>query len=415
MKTTTNHGLKKPDGTDVVNIEDINYNADKIDGLLVPATTTANGLMSKDDKTKLNGIATGANNYTHPVTHPVSMISGLHAVATSGSYDELLNKPSTFPANGGNADTVDGVHFHPCNAAPLNSNSRPYFYAFNGGDDFNCYVKNTSNISVGNADKVGGAGLDSIARYYRYNNNININDTNIKEFYGTCVTQNASAPNTDWWHIINVPHSDNNGYGAQIALGYHGNAGLQVRSASGTSWGNWYDVIGNIELAKQMGGSSSSVCVLANTYGSLDMALALSTNASKAGNAEIKYQLGGWSASGGAVIVPTTGTYLCTLAGGLEVKSGSVNSSNGLNVGMGLVKNGSLISRLNPIFSDISTSGYGTKWHGLLAKHRYGNTFIVSLNAGDRLTFQGDLGSYYNNNPLTVSVRLSGYATLEKL
>lgn len=97
MKTTTNHGLKKPDGTDLVNIEDLNYNADKLDGLLVPATTTANGLMSSADKTKLNGVATGANNYTHPATHPASMISGLHAVAKSGSYNDLLNKPSTFP------------------------------------------------------------------------------------------------------------------------------------------------------------------------------------------------------------------------------------------------------------------------------------------------------------------------------
>ncbi|WP_321994839.1 hypothetical protein [Clostridium butyricum] len=31
MKTTSNYALKKPDGNDVVNIEDFNYNADKID------------------------------------------------------------------------------------------------------------------------------------------------------------------------------------------------------------------------------------------------------------------------------------------------------------------------------------------------------------------------------------------------
>ena len=31
MKTTTNYGLKKPDGTDLVNIEDLNANADSID------------------------------------------------------------------------------------------------------------------------------------------------------------------------------------------------------------------------------------------------------------------------------------------------------------------------------------------------------------------------------------------------
>ncbi|MCB2310640.1 hypothetical protein LGL55_05825 [Clostridium tagluense] len=34
MKTTANYGLKKPEGTDVVNIEDLNYNADVVDSEL---------------------------------------------------------------------------------------------------------------------------------------------------------------------------------------------------------------------------------------------------------------------------------------------------------------------------------------------------------------------------------------------
>lgn len=41
------------------------------------ASTTADGQMSKEDKAKLNGIATGANKYTHPTSHPLSMITGL--------------------------------------------------------------------------------------------------------------------------------------------------------------------------------------------------------------------------------------------------------------------------------------------------------------------------------------------------
>lgn len=59
------------------------------------ATTSAAGFMSKDDKTKLNGIATGANNYTHPSTHAASMITGLAGVATSGSYTDLTDKPTS--------------------------------------------------------------------------------------------------------------------------------------------------------------------------------------------------------------------------------------------------------------------------------------------------------------------------------
>lgn len=58
------------------------------------ATTTSSGYMSAEDKRKLNGIDTNANNYTHPDNHPASMITGLATVATSGSYNDLSNKPT---------------------------------------------------------------------------------------------------------------------------------------------------------------------------------------------------------------------------------------------------------------------------------------------------------------------------------
>lgn len=54
--------------------------------------------------------------YTHPSTHPASMITGLATVATSGKYSDLSGRPtiptipSSLPANGGNADTVDSKH-----------------------------------------------------------------------------------------------------------------------------------------------------------------------------------------------------------------------------------------------------------------------------------------------------------------
>lgn len=39
------------------------------------ATTSANGLMSSTDKTKLDGVATNANNYVHPANHAPSIIT----------------------------------------------------------------------------------------------------------------------------------------------------------------------------------------------------------------------------------------------------------------------------------------------------------------------------------------------------
>lgn len=72
------------------------------------ATQSKAGLMSAADKKKLDGIADGATGYTHPDTHPASMITGLATVATSGKYSDLSGTPSSLPANGGNAATVGG-------------------------------------------------------------------------------------------------------------------------------------------------------------------------------------------------------------------------------------------------------------------------------------------------------------------
>ena len=64
--------------------------ADKVDKV------SGKGLSANDyttaEKTKLAGIAAGANNYTHPATHPYSMIT---------------DAPTSLPASGGNANTAD--------------------------------------------------------------------------------------------------------------------------------------------------------------------------------------------------------------------------------------------------------------------------------------------------------------------
>ncbi|AIQ61076.1 hypothetical protein [Paenibacillus borealis] len=94
MKTTGNLGLKKPDGTDIVDITDLNGNMDILDTAVkavqdhaadavkhitaaertgwnakastAAATASAAGLMAAADKAKLDGVAAGANNYVHP-------------------------------------------------------------------------------------------------------------------------------------------------------------------------------------------------------------------------------------------------------------------------------------------------------------------------------------------------------------
>ena len=79
-----------------------------VDKLRVDAATINNGLTVQTSVPK--GAKFTDTIYTHPATHPASIITGLSTVATSGSYNDLLNKPANLPANGGNADTVDSCH-----------------------------------------------------------------------------------------------------------------------------------------------------------------------------------------------------------------------------------------------------------------------------------------------------------------
>lgn len=72
--------------------------------------TTINGktgAIAKADIVAL-GIPAQDTVYTHPASHPASMITGLATVATSGSYDDLANKPTLGTAASKNTGTASG-------------------------------------------------------------------------------------------------------------------------------------------------------------------------------------------------------------------------------------------------------------------------------------------------------------------
>jgi hypothetical protein len=119
---TENYNLELQQGTDFIDVNGLNRNFNAIDGEL---KNLEDDKANKDHKHKTSDItdfptslpADGGNAntvnghtvnadvpsnakftdtvYTHPSTHPASMITGL---------------PTSLPANGGNADTVDGFH-----------------------------------------------------------------------------------------------------------------------------------------------------------------------------------------------------------------------------------------------------------------------------------------------------------------
>lgn len=51
-------------------------------------------------------VRANSTNYVHPATHPASMITGLAPVATSGNYNDLTNKPTSFPPASHNHDSL---------------------------------------------------------------------------------------------------------------------------------------------------------------------------------------------------------------------------------------------------------------------------------------------------------------------
>jgi hypothetical protein len=90
---------------------------------LPAATTSLAGVLTGADKTKLDGIATGATanspdatllaRANHTGTQAASTITGLATVATSGAYSDLSGAPSSLPPSGGAGGVLSGTYPNP--------------------------------------------------------------------------------------------------------------------------------------------------------------------------------------------------------------------------------------------------------------------------------------------------------------
>ena len=113
-------------------------------------TTSANGLMSAIDKTKLNGIANNANNYTHPSTHGASMITqdSSHRFVTDSEKSAWNGKASTAVAtqsSNGLLSATDKQRLDKLSSKNMNMNlTSLYSTQLKGGT---CQVTLSQNIS----------------------------------------------------------------------------------------------------------------------------------------------------------------------------------------------------------------------------------------------------------------------------
>ncbi|MEK8209566.1 hypothetical protein NST41_28610 [Paenibacillus sp. FSL L8-0696] len=119
MQTTGNLGLKKPEGTDIVDIADLNGNMDILDNAVNGKVDKVTGkqLSTNDytaaEKTKLAGIATGANNYVHP-NHTGDVIStgdGVTAIAAGVIVNADVNASAGIDASKIGTGVVSNAEF----------------------------------------------------------------------------------------------------------------------------------------------------------------------------------------------------------------------------------------------------------------------------------------------------------------
>ena len=117
---TTRAGKGSPLTNTEVDANFTNLNTDKLElsgGALTGAVTTTSTIDGRDvsvDGTKLDTVATSANNYTHPSNHAISVITGLQT-ALDGKIDDsqvLTNVPS-----GAVFTDTNTVYTHPSNHA----------------------------------------------------------------------------------------------------------------------------------------------------------------------------------------------------------------------------------------------------------------------------------------------------------
>lgn len=140
-------------------------------------TSDANGVITISS-TDTNTV------YTHPSTHPASMITGLAKVATSGSYVDLSNKPTiptSLPANGGTATNANNIAITTTNPSsgvtyylPFIDSSVSGNKAGRGNDGIRYYTREgtteatgASELGLGNPAAAGTAG-NKVGSLYMY-------------------------------------------------------------------------------------------------------------------------------------------------------------------------------------------------------------------------------------------------------
>lgn len=111
---------------------------------------SSSGLNSVSYQTAIDELNINMNNNKNNISSNTNSINNINS-----RISNINNTPDS-QKSVKNADTVDGVHFHPNDASGAPS-GHGYVYGFKGGDDLNAWVYPTTQMSVKYADSSGTA------------------------------------------------------------------------------------------------------------------------------------------------------------------------------------------------------------------------------------------------------------------
>lgn len=196
------------------------------------ATTTASGLMSATDKSKLNGVEAGANNYTHPSTHPASMItesttkrfvSDTEKAVWNAKWDYNEATIKAVKVNSAtNADTVNGKTV--AENVPLNAKFTDTVTTVNG---------KTGAITKADITALGIPGQDTVYTHPTTDGNKHVpatgttNNGKVLTAGATDGTMSWQTPSVKWTDVNDKPTSTSSAIDSAVSIAHsHSNKEL---------------------------------------------------------------------------------------------------------------------------------------------------------------------------------------------
>jgi hypothetical protein len=203
------------------------------------ATTSVNGFMSSTDKTKLDGVAAGAQvNTVSTVAGRTGAVVLTKADVGLGSVDNTADSSksvasATTATRSANFDSTShsGTFWlnHNWDGTYWNITSNHGAPARVGIADIATTATNATNATFQTSNVDGGSCLAVFQ-------NTPAGTTSTRECNGW-----ADAPNTGWWVINSIRHTNSANYwGTQIAYGWEDNANaIYQRNVSSGTWSAW--------------------------------------------------------------------------------------------------------------------------------------------------------------------------------